>query len=82
VGIDPEAPVTVAVKVRANARKNTVEVLPDGSLKVCVAVPALEGKANAKVCDLLAAHYGVAKRQVQIKRGVHASRKLVEIIIP
>lgn len=71
---------TVQIKVQANARRNVVEPLPDGSLKVSVAAPAVEGKANAKVCDLLAAHFGVAKSRVRIRRGTRSSRKLIDIV--
>ena len=71
---------TIDVKVKVNARSNSVELLPDGSLKVSVAAPAVEGKANAKMVDLLAAHYGVPKSRVQIRRGAHASRKIIDII--
>lgn len=71
----------VTVKVKANARKNAVEVLPDGTLKVSVSVPPEEGKANTQVCNLLAVHYGVPKSRVQIRRGARSSRKLIDVIL-
>jgi uncharacterized protein len=70
----------VEVKVKANARRNVVEVLANGTLKVSVAAPALEGKANEHMIDLLASHYGVPKSHIEILRGARSSRKLIQIL--
>ena len=81
-GRDENWPMKVEVKVKANARRNLVEALADGSLKVSVVAPALEGKANAQVVDLLASHYGVPKSRIEILRGARSSRKLIQIVTP
>jgi uncharacterized protein len=50
-----------------------------GRLKVRLAAPPVDGKANAELIDFLARHYGVAKRNVRITAGVTSRRKRVEI---
>lgn len=67
------------IKVKANARRDAIEPGPDGILKVSVAAPPTEGKANAKVIALLAEHFGVPKSSVRIRHGAGKSRKLIDI---
>ena len=50
-----------------------------GRLKVCLAAPPVEGKANAELIAFLAEHYGVPKRSVRITAGATSRRKRVEI---
>ncbi len=48
-------------------------------LKIRLAAPPVEGKANAALVEFLAAHYGVARRNVQIVAGLKSRRKRVSI---
>ena len=48
-------------------------------LKVRVQGRAVDGKANEVLIEFLAAHYGVAKRDVRITAGLKSRRKRVEI---
>jgi len=75
-----EGSITLALKVTPKAAKDEiVGLLDDGSLKLKVTAPPEKGKANAAVCQLLAAFFGVAKRNVEILRGESASNKQVRI---
>lgn len=66
------------IKVIPNASKNLVKA--DGAqLKVYVTAPPTDNKANQAVIEVLAGHFGVAKRQVQIIRGQTSRHKVVEI---
>ena len=38
-------------------------------LRVKIAAPAVEGKANAALREFLAKHFGVAKSQVNLEKG-------------
>ena len=69
----------VTIQVKPNARKEAVETLPSGELKVSVNAPPQEGRANEAVIRLLAEHYGVPKSKVTIKLGASGRRKVVEI---
>jgi uncharacterized protein (TIGR00251 family) len=48
-------------------------------VKVRLAARAVEGKANEALIEFLAAHYGVAKRDVRIVAGLKSRQKRVEI---
>ena len=67
------------LKVTARARRNEVSGFQGDVLRVKVTAPPVEGKANAAVIELLAAHLRVPKSSIRIVSGEHASLKLVEI---
>lgn len=48
-------------------------------IKVRLAAPALEGKANAALVEFLADHYRVPKRNVTIAAGLRSRAKRVVI---
>ena len=73
----------IKLRVRVKPRAGRSEVLsagrsPDGLLTVAVTAAAEEGKANAAVCEVLAAWTGVPKSTVTITRGHTARIKTVE----
>ena len=71
---------TVRIKVIPRSSKNEVSgELADGTLKVHVTAAPEKGKANEQVCAVLAAHYKVPARAVQIMTGHGNPRKLVRI---
>ena len=53
--------------------------LHDGRLKLAVAAPPLEGKANKAVVRVLAKMLGVPVRDVTVKSGIQSRRKLVAV---
>jgi uncharacterized protein (TIGR00251 family) len=66
-----ELPVQTVLAVKAvpgSSRDEVAGWLGD-ALKVKVRAPALDGRANAAVCDLLARHLGVPRRAVELKQG-------------
>ena len=69
----------ITVQVKPNAKKEKVETLADGSLKVFVKAPPVAGKANEAVVRLLAEHFGLSKSNVVIKSGAGGRKKWVEI---
>lgn len=71
---------TLRIKVIPRSRKNEVSTkLADGTLKVHVTAPPEKGKANEQVCQVLAAHFKVPVRAVQIVTGHSNPRKVVRI---
>ncbi len=69
----------VNVTVKANARKNEVILRSDGGLLVKVTAPPIEGKANKKVIEQLAAFFGKPKSAISIVSGKTGKLKIVEI---
>jgi hypothetical protein len=71
--------VNIEVRVVPGARRSEVLGEADGVLRVRVAAPAVDGKANIELARVLAAHYGVKPRDVSIERGMRHRTKLVTI---
>ncbi|MEU4312682.1 DUF167 domain-containing protein [Nocardia sp. NPDC024068] len=73
-------PSTVRATITPNSRKGPlVDTLPDGTLRLWVRAPAVEGKANRAAAELLAAHFGVPKSAVRLTAGATARYKRFEI---
>lgn len=70
--------ITIFVKPRSK-RESVERVESDGSYIVRVNAPPFEGKANERVCELLAEHFKCATSQVQIEKGTRGKRKVVSI---
>lgn len=70
----------ISIKVHARSKRESVLELPDGSFKVEVRAPPVDGAANQAICELLANHFGVHKRDVSVVSGATNNKKIVEII--
>lgn len=69
------------LKIQAGAKKNEIcgdQI--DGAVKVKIAAPAIEGKANAKLLEFLSGEYGVPQSQIRIVKGLKSREKIVKII--
>lgn len=67
------------LSVVPNAKRTGVDGLHDGALRVRLAAPPVDGKANATVCEWLADELGCPKRAVRVLRGPASRRKQIEI---
>ncbi|MDB9314599.1 DUF167 domain-containing protein [Spirulina sp. CS-785/01] len=67
------------VKVKPNAKQQSVTEQADGSLRVSLQSPPVDGKANKELIKLLAKQYGVSQSQITIKHGQRGKQKLIEI---
>lgn len=70
---------TFNIRVTPHAKQNKVVEI-DGVLRVYTTVAPENGRANDAVIKALAKHFGVAKSQIKIVRGVTARDKVVEIV--
>lgn len=71
---------TLRVKVTPRAPRSEIAgTLADGTLKVKIAAPPEDGKANQELCRVLAQHYRVGREAVRVVSGHTASLKLVRI---
>jgi uncharacterized protein (TIGR00251 family) len=70
----------LSVKVKPNAKKESVRQLPDGSYLVSLKAPASEGKANQALLKLLAKHFGTAPSCITIVSGASSRTKRVEVL--
>lgn len=69
----------LTVLVKPGARKDEVTVREDGSLLVRVHTKPVEGKANKKVIEVLAQHFGKPKSSISIVSGLKSKRKVIEV---
>jgi len=68
--------------VSPNARRTGADGLHDGCLRVRLAAPPVDGKANEQLLDWLAGELRLPRRSVRCKRGESARRKQIEIDAP
>jgi len=68
------------VHVQPGAKRSEVAGLHDGRLKVRIAAPAADGRANTALVAFLSAQLGAAKRDVSIEAGLISRRKRVQVI--
>ena len=69
----------IRVKVNAGSRSESVRLLEAGFYQVRTRAPAEDGRANARVLELLAEEFGVPVRRIRIVTGHTRPLKLVEV---
>jgi uncharacterized protein len=70
----------LAIRVTPRARKNEiVEVQSDGTVRVRLSAPPVEGKANEALIEFLAQVLGIARSRIQVVAGASGRDKLVTI---
>ena len=73
--------VQLLLSVMPNAKRTEVDGLHDGALRVRLAAPPIDGRANEALIAWLAKSLGVAKRDVEVLRGGSSRRKQVAIAV-
>lgn len=71
--------VVLRVSVVPNAKATQVVGLHDGALRIRLAAPPIEGRANEAVCVWVASELGLPKRAVRLRRGSTSRAKQLEI---
>ena len=78
---DGEAGVAFTIRVIPRARSNEIsEVMDDGTLKIRLKAPPVDGKANEALVTFLADFFEVRKSQIEIVAGETGRNKLVSIV--
>jgi len=72
----------LALSVQPNARRTAVDGLHDGALRIRLAAPPVDGKANAALMAWLADALGCPKRAVTLVRGQTGRSKSLAIDLP
>jgi len=71
----------LAVRITPRSRKNEiVEILNDGTVKIRLTAPPVEGKANDALIAFLSDVIGVPRSQIDIIAGATGREKLVSIL--
>lgn len=69
----------VQIKVCANAKKNSIEFIDD-IIKVKIAKPAVDGKANKEIINFFSEILKIPKSNVTIVNGEKSSLKLLLLV--
>lgn len=69
----------IQVKVKPNARATSFAQADDGTWLAQLKSPPVDGKANAELIALVAAHFECRKSAVSIKSGASGRMKWVRI---
>ena len=69
----------LTVHAQPNAKANAITGLHGDALKVRVAAPAVDNKANAALIEFLCETLGVARSAITIRQGTSGRRKVMEI---
>ena len=72
----------LAVSVSPNARRTQAEGLHDGALRVRLAAPPVDGKANELLLAWIAVELGLPRRAVRLVRGEASRRKWLALDAP
>lgn len=71
---------TYKLKIIPNSSKNEiVEEMTDGTLKVRLKAPPVDGKANEELIKFLSKKWKIPKNNIEIKSGKTSKNKIVEI---
>jgi len=71
---------TLKLRVAPGAKKNGWKgTLPDGRMKVAIAAPPIDGRANEALVRFVAAALGVKSSAVRVAHGAGGRDKVVEV---
>lgn len=69
----------LAIRVVPGSRKDAVEAIADGTVKIRLRARAVDGKANAALKEFLADLLGISVNAVVIRAGERSRNKIVQI---
>ena len=71
----------IAVRVTPRASRNKiVEILSDGTIKVHIAAPPVDGEANERLIEFLSDVLNIPKSRLEIVAGVSGRDKLISVL--
>jgi len=71
--------IVVKVKIVPGSSQNKIIGVYNNALKISIAAPPVEGKANKKCIAYLAKYFDVAKSRIEIISGKTSKNKLIKI---
>ncbi len=78
---DGERGAALTIRVTPRARKTEIGgVLDDGTLRIRIAAPPVEGKANKVLIAFLAKVLGVRKNKIEIVAGERGLDKIISVL--
>ena len=72
--------ITLTLHVQPGAKHSEIAGLHGEALKIRLAAPPVEGRANEALLKFIAQLFAVPLRQVQLKQGAQSRHKVVAVI--
>jgi hypothetical protein len=72
--------ITLTLHVQPGAKRSEIAGLHGEALKIRLAAPPVEGRANEALLKFIAELFAVPQRQVELKQGAQSRHKVVAII--
>lgn len=79
LSVAEDGTVSLLLHVQPNARKTEFSGLHGDAMKIRLAAPPVDGKANAALCDFIARYCGVGRSAVTLVSGDASRSKRVRI---
>ncbi|MBI4808557.1 MAG: YggU family protein [Nitrosomonadales bacterium] len=70
---------TLTLHIQPGAKRSEIAGLHGEALKIRLAAPPIEGRANEALLRFIADTFGVSLRQVELKQGGQSRHKLVAV---
>jgi uncharacterized protein (TIGR00251 family) len=80
--VGADGSITLTIHAQPGAKHTEVAGVHGAALKIRLAAPAVEGRANDALVAFLAASFGVPRRNVTLVRGETGRRKTLRIASP
>ncbi len=78
---DGKVGAAIAVRVTPRASRNKiVEILADGTIKIHIAAPPVDGEANEKLIEFLSDVLNTPKSRLEIVAGLSGRDKLISVL--
>lgn len=71
---------TLTLHIQPGAKRTEVAGLHGDALKIRLAAPPVDGKANAALISFISDQLGIAKSAVSVKSGLTSRRKILEVV--
>ena len=72
--------ITLTLHVQPGAKRSGIAGLHGEALKIRLAAPPVEGRANEALLKFIAGLFGVPLRQVELKQGGQSRHKVVAVM--
>ncbi len=71
--------ITLTLHIQPGAKRSEIAGLHGEALKIRLAAPPVEGRANEALLKFVAELFGVPARQVELKQGAQSRHKVVAV---
>lgn len=69
----------ITVLAKPNSKKESIELMPDGSFAIKVRAVPENNKANLRIIELLSEHFKVPKSRIEIISGHRGKKKIFNL---